>query len=104
MSINYKRLSLEGAFNVRDIGGYQTSNGVTKWRTFLRGAGLERVTDHDAAFLYKYGIRTVIDLRTSSEFETNNTEYLDNTFASNGIIHRNIPFFDDYNDITKHFY
>ncbi len=104
MNINYKRLRLEGASNVRDIGGYLACSGVTNWRTFLRGEGLERVTDLDAAFLYKYGVRTVIDLRTHSEFEKNNTEYLINTFASNRITHRNIPFFDDYNDITRHFY
>lgn len=104
MNLYYKRLPLEGAFNVRDIGGYPVEHGVTKWGTFLRGAGMENVTDRDAAFLYKYGIRTVIDLRTRSEFEINNTEYLINTLASNGITHRSIPFFDDYNDITKHLY
>jgi protein-tyrosine phosphatase len=104
MTFKYKRLPLDGASNVRDIGGYLVYNGTTKWGTFLRSEGLEHVTDHDAAFLYEYGIRTVIDLRTRSEFEKNNIEYLINTFASNGITHRNIPFFDDYNDISKHFY
>ena len=104
MNIIYKRLPLEGASNVRDIGGYLAKGGVTKWGTILRGEGLDHVTDQDAAFLYSYGIRTVIDLRTHSEFEKNNTEYLINILASNGITHRNMPLIDSYTDINRHFY
>jgi len=34
----------------------------------------------------------------------NDVTYLVNTFASNKILHINIPVFDSYNDITGHFY
>ena len=109
MNLNYKRLPLEMYYdfqprNIRDIGGYPAGGGITKWKTFLRGEGLECVTEHDAAFLYEYGIRTVIDLRFRSEFEKNNTEYLFRVFSSNKITLVNMPFIDNYDDITGHFY
>lgn len=104
MNLNYKRLPLESAFNVRDIGGYPVSNGITKWNIFLRSEGIERVTKNDVAFLYEYGIRTVIDLRTNSEFYKNNVKYIIDTFTSSKITHINIPFIDSYNDNNRHFY
>lgn len=104
MNTNIKRIPLAGVYNVRDLGGYQADGGITKWRVFLRSAAMDNITEQDAAFLYQYGIRTVIDLRTASEFKKNNTEYLINTLASNKIIHRHIPVIDNYDDITKHFY
>lgn len=104
MNTNIKRIPLAGVYNVRDLGGYQADGGITKWGVYLRSAAMDNITDQDAAFLYQYGIRTVIDLRTASEFKKNNTEYLINTLASNKIIHRHIPVIDNYDDITKHFY
>ncbi|MCL1859404.1 MAG: tyrosine-protein phosphatase [Oscillospiraceae bacterium] len=109
MDLYYKRLPLDmfnnfKPRNVRDIGGYPAGNGITKWKTFLRCEGLECVTEHDAAFLYEYGIRTVIDLRFCTEFEKNNTEYLFNVFSANKITLINMPFVDNYDDITGHYY
>ena len=109
MNLNYKRLPLDmynnfKPRNIRDIGGYPTSNGITQWKTFVRCEGLECVTEHDAAFLYEYGMRTVIDLRFCSEFEKNNTEYLFNVFSANKITLINMPFVDNYDDITGHYY
>lgn len=104
MNTNIRRIPLAGVYNVRDLGGYQADGGITKWGVYLRSAAMDNITDQDAAFLYQYGIRTVIDLRTASEFKKNNTEYLINTLASNKIIHRHIPVIDNYDDITKHFY
>lgn len=104
MNTNIRRIPLAGVYNVRDLGGYQADGGITKWGVYLRSAAMDNITDQDAAFLYQYGIRTVIDLRTASEFKKNNTEYLINTLASNKIIHQHIPVIDNYDDITKHFY
>lgn len=86
MNTNIRRIPLAGVYNVRDLGGYQADGGITKWGVYLRSAAMDNITDQDAAFLYQYGIRTVIDLRTASEFKKNNTEYLINTLASNKII------------------
>lgn len=101
----YKRVPLRCAENVRDLGGYLTCDGkLTNWRVFLRSEAIDKITEKDAAFLYDYGIRTVIDLRLPSEFEKTNTQYLINTLAMSKISHRSIPLIDSYGDINTHFY
>ena len=61
-------LPVEGAYNVRDLGGYRTEDGrMTRWRTFLRADDLYKLTDADQNLLTDYGVRTVIDLRGSDE-------------------------------------
>lgn len=66
--LTYIRLPLEGAKNVRELGGYPTGDGApTKWRSFLRSDSLSGLTDSDITFLYDYGVRTVVDLRSDEE-------------------------------------
>lgn len=66
--LTYVRLPLEGAKNVRELGGYPARNNApTRWRSFLRSDSLSKLTEEDARFLYDYGVRTVIDLRSSEE-------------------------------------
>ena len=63
-------LDVDGAYNVRDLGGYPTLDGrSTRWRVFVRSASLHRVPPHSQASLIDYGIRTVIDLRMTRELE-----------------------------------
>ena len=65
-----KRLEIEGAYNVRDIGGYPTEDGrLTRPRTFLRADDLSRLPPSAQETLVDYGVRTVIDLRRSNEVE-----------------------------------
>ena len=65
-----RHLDLEGAFNVRDVGGYRTADGRrTRWKTFLRADGLHRLSPSSQAALIDYGMRTVIDLRAAGELE-----------------------------------
>ncbi|MCQ1853954.1 tyrosine-protein phosphatase [Neorhizobium galegae] len=67
--LSYERLiALEGAHNVRDLGGYQTSNGgLTRWRSILRGDALHRLSKADIETLLDNGLATVIDLRNAQE-------------------------------------
>ena len=59
---NMIRLPLTETFNVRDLGGYPINeNAITKWGVFYRG-GQVSSNSHDIDLIYKYGIRTVIDL------------------------------------------
>ena len=59
------RLPLEGAENVRDIGGYVGDNKkVGNFGVFLRGNELVRLTKNDNEFLKSYGLTDVIDLRS----------------------------------------
>ena len=63
-------ITLEGAVNFRDLGGYVADDGSrTRWRTLFRADGLGELTEADLAVLRRLGIRTVIDLRSGSELE-----------------------------------
>jgi protein-tyrosine phosphatase len=61
-------LPLRGAFNVRDVGGYLTTDGLqVKWRTLLRGDALHGLDDESRMRLASYGLRSSIDLREDDE-------------------------------------
>jgi protein-tyrosine phosphatase len=63
-----RHVALDGAVNVRDIGGYHSAHGpeVVRGRLF-RGDSLSQLTSSDVARLDRLGLRTVIDFRTSGE-------------------------------------
>lgn len=60
------RISLQGANNVRDLGGYRTaSHQKIKSRLLLRSAKLANLTNKDKRTLTsRYHLKTVVDLRT----------------------------------------
>ena len=61
-------LALEGASNVRDLGGYRTKDGRrVKFGRIFRSAALSKLTDADAAALRQAGIGRVVDLRGGQE-------------------------------------
>jgi protein-tyrosine phosphatase len=63
-----RTILLEGAHNVRDLGGYPLADGRTiAWRRLLRGDGLHGLTAADLVVLAPLGLRTVIDLRREDE-------------------------------------
>jgi protein-tyrosine phosphatase len=63
-----RTITLEGAHNVRDLGGYPLADGRTiAWRRLLRGDGLHGLTESDVAVLAPLGLATVIDLRRDDE-------------------------------------
>jgi protein-tyrosine phosphatase len=63
-----RHVPLEGAVNVRDIGGYRVTYGreVRRGRLF-RGDSLSQLTAPDLERLDELGLRTVIDFRTPGE-------------------------------------
>ncbi|NKB71731.1 MAG: protein-tyrosine-phosphatase [Candidatus Latescibacteria bacterium] len=62
------RLRLEGAANVRDLGGHaRVGRGHTRPRCFLRADNMAYLTPADQQILLDYGVRTVVDLRRSNE-------------------------------------
>jgi protein-tyrosine phosphatase len=65
----YDRLiALDGAHNVRDLGGYATGKGgLTRWRSILRGDALHALSEMDIGTLIEHGLTTVIDLRSEDE-------------------------------------
>lgn len=66
-----RHIALEGAFNIRDLGGYRLSEGrgLTQLRRVLRADSPHRLTGEDLDILLETGLRTVIDLRASHEAE-----------------------------------
>src|SRR5215469_8028149 len=64
-------IELEGAYNVRDLGGLRTKDGlITKPGVIYRGDSLDNITPGDAKILFgKLGIGTIVDLRTKAETE-----------------------------------
>lgn len=60
-----RQISLQGAINFRDLGGYRTADGRSiRTRRLFRSAELHHLTEADLAFTRdKLGIETVIDLR-----------------------------------------
>ncbi len=63
-----RRLSWDGCSNIRDLGGYPTSDGgQTRWRSLVRADTLCHLTADGRAALLDYGVLTVVDLRRSDE-------------------------------------
>ncbi|MFB9950961.1 tyrosine-protein phosphatase [Rhizobium puerariae] len=87
----YDRLiALEGAHNVRDLGGYPTADGsLTRWRSILRGDALHRLSPADIEALLEHGLTTVIDLRNAHELAMEA-----NPFSGHGRVrYHNTPLF-----------
>lgn len=88
MKTGTRHIPLEGAYNVRDIGGYPTQSGrETRWYTFFRADALNALTPAAQQQLLDYGLRTVIDLRSDHELAQE-----PNVFAqSDAVRYLNIP-------------
>ncbi len=65
-----RHITLEGAFNFRDLGGYSTAQGrKTRWGMVYRTDSLERLTEKDLSNLAERNIKSYIDFRTLAEKE-----------------------------------
>ena len=86
-----RQLALEGCFNFRDLGGYQTVDGRrVRWRQLFRADSLSRLTESDFDQLGAMGLATVIDLRTVSEVaERGRVEW-----PAPGITYHHLPMLD----------
>jgi protein tyrosine/serine phosphatase len=63
-------VSLDGAANVRDLGGLPlTSGGTTYSGVLIRSDNLQDLSENDVARLLGLGVRTVLDLRSPAEVE-----------------------------------
>ncbi len=73
-----RKLAVETAQNVRDLGGYTTHDGrVTQWQRFVRAGDMEKLSGDDQRRLIDHGIDAIIDLRMQHEVES-----LPNVFQS----------------------
>lgn len=64
-------LQLNGMFNLRDLGGYQTNDGLrTRTGRIFRADSLAHLTDEDVLQIEQLGLRVICDLRNAKEIET----------------------------------
>ncbi len=70
-------IELQGAYNVRDLGGLRTKDGrITRPGVIYRGDSLDNLTPGDENILFeKLGIGTIVDLRTQAETEHKDLHY-----------------------------
>ncbi|MGX1307753.1 protein-tyrosine phosphatase [Amorphus suaedae] len=88
--VNSRVIALEGAHNVRDLGGYETAGGgVTRWRSVLRAGVLTHLTADARTALVDMGLATVIDLRGADELATQPNPFRDDA----RVAYRNVPLF-----------
>ena len=65
-----RAVPLDSAFNVRDLGGYPTVDGLAvRWRTLYRADALHRLSEDELELLGRRGVRVAMDLRSSGEVE-----------------------------------
>ncbi|MET3699582.1 protein tyrosine phosphatase [Bacillus oleivorans] len=65
-----REIKLEGGFNFRDLGGYQTKEGRTVRSGMLfRSGNLSRLTESDREIVKQLGIKKICDLRGMDEVE-----------------------------------
>ena len=63
-----RHVVLEGTYNVRDLGGYHTTDGRrVRWGRVYRGGSVHSATPADIRVLTELGIRAICDLRSGPE-------------------------------------
>jgi protein tyrosine/serine phosphatase len=86
-----RELAIDGAYNVRDLGGLSTGAGrIVQRGQVYRSGDLGRLTAEGAAELRALGLATVIDLRTSAEVQRRGRF----PFEDLGIVYRHRPLLD----------
>jgi protein-tyrosine phosphatase len=61
-------LAMEGLHNLRDVGGYPTTDGgTTRWGLVLRGGQIGEITAAAHPRMAELGLRTIVDLREDVE-------------------------------------
>ena len=74
-----RALDVEGAYNVRDLGGYETRDGrMTRWGKYLRSDTLADLSPAGVNALLEYGIQNIIDLRRSSDLQFRTSPFIGN--------------------------
>ena len=64
-------LDIQGAYNVRDIGGYPTKNGGTvQWQKVFRSGKISQIKDTENEKMAAMNIKAICDFRTLAEQES----------------------------------
>ena len=88
-------LAWEGCFNVRDVGGYETTSGDrVRWRSLVRADNLHRLTPGGRASLLGYGVATVVDVRAPFELRIDPSPFERGLGIPGAPTYLNIPLLD----------
>ncbi|MGH3280289.1 MAG: tyrosine-protein phosphatase [Trebonia sp.] len=92
-------IELEGAVNVRDLGGLPTTDGgSTAGGRLLRSENLQELSPGDISRLVdEIGVTTVVDLRSTNEVATEGPAPLD---ALSGVRHAHHPVLKEFLDVS----
>jgi protein tyrosine/serine phosphatase len=83
-------LEWQGLLNVRDLGGLAAGEGRrTRWGALVRSDLISRLTEAGQAALLDHGVRTIVDLRSSTEVARSWGAY---PFRESGVSYVNVPF------------
>lgn len=85
-----RRRDVTGTHNLRDVGGYPTSDGETRWGRLFRSDALHLLDDSGRLALRELGVRSIVDLRGDVE-RTASPSAIDGL----GIRMHHLPIFDD---------
>ena len=83
-------IALQGACNARDLGGYETKDGLTARYAFFRCESPAGLTEADISLLLGLGLAAVIDLRGRPEIEREPGPFID----LDEVQWHNFPLFD----------
>ncbi len=77
-----RKLSLQGAPNFRDLGGYETQEGRRlKWGKLYRSSKLSNLTEQDIGYVNRLGMTLICDFRQVIEQELEPSLLGENTFT-----------------------
>ncbi|NEB82367.1 tyrosine-protein phosphatase, partial [Streptomyces sp. SID14478] len=71
-----RHIPLQGAVNVRDIGGYRAAGGRVRYGLAYRADALSKLTDADVTALGKLKLRQVVDFRVPLEVQYDGADRL----------------------------
>ncbi len=95
-NIVVRTINLEGSFNFRDLGGYETLSGKkVKTGVLYRSGNLQNITDKDIEKIKQTGLKTIFDLRGSDEVKNYPTPSL------SGIITKHVPLIEIDRDMVR---
>lgn len=84
-------IRLDGAYNVRELGGYTTVDGhMTRKGVFIRSDGTGNLSKSDIDILKNMGLKLVIDLRSKNEIHEHPSKFE----RCKDIDYRNVVMFD----------
>jgi protein-tyrosine phosphatase len=90
-SVSDRVLAWEGCRNVRDLGGYGTLDGQTRWGALVRADSLGQLTPAGRDSVIQYGIRTIVDVRFPVEVAREPDPFVGGHGGANAPAYLNIP-------------